>query len=1050
MLNLKAQLLGNFRITLNQQDISAAFSERVKLLFAYLLLNPETQISRKQIAYTFWPDTTESQARTNLRNLIHLLRKSLQESETFFEVDSQFIKWRDNAPINLDVQDFRESISTAGTCESNRERISHLQQAVDRYHGELLPDLYEDWLLKQREELHQLFINALFALSSLLDDDRQYPEAIRVMNRLIRSDPLNELAYQNSMRFHALNNDRTGALKVYHACSTMLRQELDVEPSQDTQAYCEQILQLRDSTAIETKKKPSLDTKKMIGRQEEWGHLRGAWQATIQGAPRAVLILGEAGVGKTRLANEMAQWTRRQGIHTAFAQCYPGEGELPYAPVVTWLRTPEFEKEITYLDSLWQDELARLLPEYRTSQTEASQSEMDQKWQRRRLFEAIAKGIIGHGKARLLILDDAQWSDQDTLDFIHYLLHYDKTAPVLIVLTARTEELTPTDPVSQLRVLLQSKGHLQELELKPLTKNEARELAVGLTNNKLQEEYVERLYTESEGNPLFVVEMLRSGENSIPDSLPLSIRSLLEYRLSQLSPSASDLVGIASAIGREFSYRLLEAACGLDVDALVHSLDELWLRRIIQNQQGDNYNFTHGKLRDAAYNALSDARRRLNHQRVAEALISNSGGESGQTAKHFELAGQHERAVEHYIEAAKASRRVFANQGAKSYLERALSLISENLAPNDERTRKVVEIRETLGDIYELTGDRELALEIYPKALEQVYEGANLTKARILGKIARVNAARFGFVGADEKFIQAVEALGTPPDESNLDWWRAWLDIQFERVWMYYNLADVDGMESTLEPLLPVIERLNAQDKLIAYKFNLVGLHCRRDRYRLDETTKRLSHETLTLCKGLNNSEFLIRATTGYGLTNLWHGDLETAKQYLEEGLKLGEQAGDVINQIIGLTYLAVTSRLLSNPEMCRTYAEQALVLCEREDEPTYGASARANLGWVAWRQGEMRQAKKMSLNALEDWSEYYPFRWLALWTLVDIHLQEGELAKAVELIRQLIDLRQQALPEEGQNKLADALETFEQGNTPQTNKILLQALNWAKENNYL
>jgi len=1050
MPKLKAQLLGGFRVILDQQDISGSFSERLKLLLTYLLLNPESLIHRKHIAFIFWPDTPESQARTNLRNLLHILRKSLQEAETFFEVDSQFIKWRDNATISLDVQDFRESISAAETCESNRERIFYLQQAMHRYRGELLPELYEEWLLKQREELHQSFVNGLFTLGALLEDERQYPEAIQAMNRLIRSDPLNELAYQHSMRFHALNNDRPGALKVFHACSTALRHELDVEPSEETQSYYKQILQLDKTTAATTTKIYSFDTKVLVGRQLEWGQLRKAWQATIQGKPGAVLILGEAGVGKTRLANELAQWTRRQGIYTAFTQCYPGEGELPYAPVVTWLRIPEIEKEISDLDPLWQDELARLLPEYKTSQSDTSRSEVDQKWQRRRLFEAIAKGILGNRKPRLLILDDAQWSDQDTLDFIHYLLHYDKTAPVLIILTARTEELTPTNPVNQLRVLLQSKGNLQEIELGSLTKDEIRELVTDLTRNNVQEKIVDRLYSESEGNPLFVVEMLRSGKNSIPESLPVTIRSLLDYRLNQLSPSASDLAGIASAIGREFSYHLLEAACGLDVDALVHGLDELWLRRIVQNQQGDNYNFTHGKLRDTAYEALSDARRRLNHRRIADALISNSREESSVTARHFELAGQYDRAIEWYIKAAQASRQVFANQVAKSYLEQALSLIPENQEWDEERTRKAIEIRETLGDICEIIGDREVALEIYSKALEQVAEDDNLNKAHLLGKIAKVQAAKFGYEHADEKFMRAVKTLGDPPDESNVDWWRVWLDIQFERVWMFYNLADVERMEATLEYLLPVIERLNARDKLIAYKFNLVGLHCRRDRYRLDGSTKQLSRETLRLCGELNNSEYLVRATTGYGMVCLWCGDLENARHYLENGLKLAEQAGDVINQIIGLTYLAVTNRLRFNPDACQTYAERALILCEGEDEPTYAASARANLGWVAWRKGKMYQARELSLKAIEEWSEYYPFRWLALWTLMDINLQDGQIVKAIEHARQIIDSRQQALPEEGGNKLTNLVKTFEQGNTTQSQAILLETINWAKETHYL
>jgi tetratricopeptide (TPR) repeat protein len=267
---------------------------------------------------------------------------------------------------------------------------------------------------------------------------------------------------------------------------------------------------------------------------------------------------------------------------------------------------------------------------------------------------------------------------------------------------------------------------------------------------------------------------------------------------------------------------------------------------------------------------------------------------------------------------------------------------------------------------------------------------------------------------------------------------------------MYYNLADVGKMESTLESLLPVIERLNALDKLIAYKFNLVGLCCRRDRYQLDESTKQLSCETLNLCKEHNNSKYLVRAMVGYGLINLWYGDFETAKQHLEEGLKFAEQAGDVINQIISLTYLAVTNRLQNNPDLCKAYARQSLDLCEREDEPTYAASAQANLGWIAWRKGDILRAKKLSLSALEGWSEYYPFKWLALWTLLDIHLRDGQLVKAIEFAQQIIDSCQQALPEDGENKLTNLVKAFEQGNTTKSQTILLETINWAKETNYL
>jgi DNA-binding SARP family transcriptional activator len=163
---LRTQLLGGFRVLLDQQDISTSFSERVKLLFAYLLLNSETAIARKHLAFTFWPDSTESQARTNLRNLLHHLRNTLRVSEPFVEVDTKSIQWKGNAHTQLDVHRFAKAISAAESSDDVRDRISHLQEAVYHYRGELLPDLYEDWLLKHREELHQSFITAILLVGT--------------------------------------------------------------------------------------------------------------------------------------------------------------------------------------------------------------------------------------------------------------------------------------------------------------------------------------------------------------------------------------------------------------------------------------------------------------------------------------------------------------------------------------------------------------------------------------------------------------------------------------------------------------------------------------------------------------------------------------------------------------------------------------------------------------------------------------------------------------------------------------------------------------------
>jgi DNA-binding SARP family transcriptional activator len=1043
---LAIQLLGGFRLHRAGGGICAIQSERLVLLLAYLFLHLEAPPSRKQLAYLFWPDTSEEQARANLRNLIHQLKRVFPEIEAFFDLDGQSIRRRSEAALAVDALQFTSTLARAKRQKDDASRLRELREAVSLYHGELLPGFYEDWVLLQREELHSAFLGALIQLAKLYEDHRQYAEAIEAINNLIRNDPLNEAAYQQAMRLHALNNDRAGALQMFHTCSTVLMRELGVEPVAETKALHRQLIQssLADS-------EPTPEGRRLIGRKAEWGRLRSAWQSAAKGCSTFVLILGEVGVGKTRLANELTQWVRRQGIRAAEAQCYPAEGNLPYAPAVAWLKAPGLREEQASLAPLWKKELGRLLPEQEAQETEASGGGQ---WQRQRLFEALARGLLGTGAPRLLVLDDAQWSDHETLEFVHYLLRFDANAPLMILATARIEELEAQHPLNQLRLDLQSKEMGIEMELAPLDNLDLAQLARDLSSVELDAQQQAELSAESEGNPFFFVELLRSGEAPDAARLPQSLRSVLARRLNQLSAPARDLVGSAAAIGREFNYRLLKNSSQMDEYTLVQALDELWSRRILK-VQGETYQFSHGKLLEAAYETLTAARRWLCHRKIAEAMLAEAEGgwevENAIVAGHFEKAGQYPQAIEQYRKAADAAQRVFANRDAISHLKRALVLFTETPGnKGSARTQFALETYELLGDLYKVLGDFVQAMTEYSEALAQTAASESLTRARLYGKLAKVASnqndceALVGFVD------QAEEILGDPPVESELDWWHAWLEIQITEAWVSYNCSDAQGMQSTLNEIFPVVQRLGELDKLGEYYHLMQSMLLRRDSYRINDAGLQYSILALQTSRQIGHPELLTRSIFGHGFCQFLAGNLETAIQFLNEALSLAVQIGHIEQQIMCLTYLATTHRRGGDLEACQSYSEHALALCVRENAHSYVACARANLGWVAWKRNDFQQAKALSLQALEGWGVFYPLRWFGLWTLIDLALRSLQFDEGLGYARQLKAPGQQIFAQAGDDLLASAIAAAEAGDRAKSETLLTAAVDWAKENRYL
>jgi DNA-binding SARP family transcriptional activator len=203
-------------------------------LLAYLLLHREASVSRRKLAFLFWPDSSEGQARTNLRHLIHELRCALPQSEQFLVGDQDTVGWNLTAPYSLDVADFDRLAAQKGSPEA-------LRQAVNLYRDELLPGVYPDWILAERARLEQQYKDALIELSAHYEEQGNYLESIQVTRQLLLKDPLSEPVYCSLMRLHAWQGDRAGVMRFYETCADTLERELGVFPSAGTQVtylYC--------------------------------------------------------------------------------------------------------------------------------------------------------------------------------------------------------------------------------------------------------------------------------------------------------------------------------------------------------------------------------------------------------------------------------------------------------------------------------------------------------------------------------------------------------------------------------------------------------------------------------------------------------------------------------------------------------------------------------------------------------------------------------------------------------------------------------------------
>jgi DNA-binding SARP family transcriptional activator/tetratricopeptide (TPR) repeat protein len=896
---LEISLLGPPRVARDGRPVSFD-TRKATALLAHLALAGRPR-SREALCDLLWPSQDPEHARGALRRTLSVLRTAV--GEEWIDAAADSVALRDGAGLAIDARRFR-SLSGPGATPQQ------LEQAVGLFGGELLEGFslrdspeFDAWHSYEADALQRELGAALGRLVRALLERGEYGSGIPFAQRWLAIDDLHEPAHRELIRLYALNGDRAAALAQYRLCVRTLNQELGVGPVDETAGLFEQVSEgtlrapvaqpatVRGPARAQRERAPS--ELPLADRQDEVAALvRAHASSTPDG--RFAVIEGEPGIGKSRLARELAAVVESAGGTVLAARCHDDEAALPYGPVVDLLGEALRAGGKAVAASVPPARLADaslLLPELATLRPELpAPTALTGPAARARLLEGVSAVLTAatSGSAPgLIFVDDIHAADDATLDVLAYLGRRLRGRPVLLSLAWRSEGVPPGHRLRALAAELARAGAATLIGLARLDEREVSQL-VRSVEPAPPAGLERRIYIETEGLPLFVAEYLAAlaQEGDLAEgALPRGLHDLLDARLSGLGPIALQLLEGAAVIGRSFELDGVRAASGRSEEEAADGLEELLGRGLVREQAEAKaaYDFTHDKLRALVYERISLARRRLVHRRVADALLRTAAGSerASLVAQHLRMAGDHAAAADQHRRAAEHAASVLAHTDALDHLDAAIALGYPDVA----------ELNERAGDLRTLIGDYTGALSAYEAAAAD-RGGADL--ARLEHKLAGVHQRRGEWDRAERRFAVALEALG---DEDAGLRSRILADLSLT----LHQAGQPERAGAIAAEALELAES-GGDERAQAQAHNLLGVLARGDRR------------------------------------------VGVARQELERSLLLAERLGDQSARTAALNNLALVARDAGDVDRALALTEEALARCAAEGDRHREAALENNL----------------------------------------------------------------------------------------------------------
>jgi DNA-binding SARP family transcriptional activator/tetratricopeptide (TPR) repeat protein len=736
---LSLSLLGGFQVRLGSGGPLTLSNSKAQALLAYLAVAPGRRHPRDKLATLLWSGVSDEQARQSLRQVLVTLRRVLANHANLIAEHAEVAL--EGPRLDVDVVRFEALVRDGST--------RALAEAAALYQGDLLEGIrvkeppFEEWLLAERERLREMVVEALARLLEHQVGGGPVTPAIRTAMRILTLDPARESVHRDLMRLFERQGRRGDALRQYRLCVDALQRELGLEPRPETRRLYQDIVragQTQDtSTAAEPTKGATMAPSRprglaverareavpLVGRDAELARLHQAIQATGRGVGRLVLVLGEAGIGKTSLLEAIEVEAHQRGVRSHLGRSYLSEQVLPFAPWIDALRAGERLDDpqlLACLGPAWVAELARLIPELKVGAPDRAGEGSH------RLFEAVTRLVscLAAQQPRLIMLEDVHWADEMSLRLLAFVARRIRSARVLIVATAREEEVAG-EPAAAVFGELSEDPLVERMILSPLSRQETATLVRSLAQASAATDTVARLaeqiFSASEGNPFIVVETMRAladgTQTPTGSALPGRVKQVIAGRLERLGERSRGVLAAASVIGREFEFALLQRATGLDEAEVAEEIEALVRRRVLR-VVGERFDFVHDRVREVVHSQLLPPRRVLLHAAVARALERFP---AGRPDEHVERLAHHtfrgelwEKAVAYGQHAGSVAAERSASGQAGACFDQALEALAR-LPESRETLEQAIELRRLRVAHHFALGEREGILRCMKEAL---------------------------------------------------------------------------------------------------------------------------------------------------------------------------------------------------------------------------------------------------------------------------------------------------------------------------------------------